>query len=83
MDGHHLFLLSMGLGKWNVRFASQEKSRGMPAGNGKREMLSDVMVLNLLVPPLRTWHMTAYEGFLSWYRGQVGHFNMRLAPSKP
>lgn len=71
-----------GLGKWNVRFVSQ-KSKGMPAGNGKGEMLSDVMGLNLLVPPLQTRHMAAYEGFLSWYRGQVGHFSMRLAPSKP
>lgn len=40
----------------------------MPAGNGKGEMLSDVMVLNLLVPPLQTRHMRACEGFLSWYR---------------
>lgn len=31
-----------------MHFESEEKSRGVPPGYGKREKLSDLMVLNLL-----------------------------------
>ena len=44
------------LGRWNVHFRDQEKSRGLPVGNGTREKVSDLMVLPLpFHPVLHGW----------------------------